>query len=266
MVGTFNENPVLQREFRSRLSSRKQSKGVRIATAVVALSVVLLLYYYGARVMLRNNMTARDLYTVIAYIQMTLIVFMAPSLTANAITQEREQQTWNALLLTRLTGDEIILGKLIARLFPAAVLIALFVPLSILAAFLAGIPVVVVLHSYLVVCVTTVTYGTIGLFCSWAFRRTSMATSAATGIIAFLVAGTFLLCGLWSSARFNMPSRFEDFAPMWLNPYMALWVALDANTTSCLPTIVNLAASASASMVLLATMIRRIARGPKELE
>ena len=270
-MGTFIENPVFQKELRSHLLSRRQSKAVRIAASAVAAILVGMMYYFSVRAIVRGQMEGRDLFQVVAWCQLVLIIFLAPSLTANAITQEREQQTWNALLLTRLSGDEIVIGKLLARLAPAVILLLLFVPLSLLAAVAGNLPASALYLSYLLLIATTVFYGAIGLFSSWVYRRTSVATSAASGVIAFFVVGTYLLLGLWGAASGFMNIRIEGFAPMWLNPFMAMSVALGdlgygSPTPSHVPLAANLIVCLVGTLVLVTAMIRRLARGPKELE
>jgi ABC-type transport system involved in multi-copper enzyme maturation permease subunit len=269
-LGTFTDNPVLAKELRSRLRARRQTKGARTAAFLVAGTIVLLLYYYGGRAVLRSPMQAKDMYMIFTLvIQMTLLVFVVPALTAGAITQEREQQTWNALLLSRLTPSEIVVGKLLACLTPAAIIVGLFVPVNFLAAVVGGVSGAAYVVSNLLLLATAFFYASFSLFCSWAYRRTYVATSAAFGIVALLVVGTVLLYGLWTTAlsgggRFV---RAEEFVPMWLNPYLAMTVALDDNRqVSLIGPIVNILVCAFGSLLLLGVVIRRLAQGPKELE
>lgn len=270
-MGTFIENPVLQKELRSSLMPRRTTQSVRIATMGLAVLMVLLLYGACVRALLRSYMEGRDLFQAVSYIQLTLLVMLAPSLTANAITLEREKQTWNALLMSRLTPDEIVIGKLVARLTPALILLAIFIPLSLLAAFVGGLPAGAFFRSYLLLALTGVFYATIGLFCSWAYRRTSVSSAVSSAIVAFLVVGTPLLFGLWATARVGQRTEVEAFLPMWLNPYSAMVIALDgvdynSSTLSRVPYLANLVFCAVGTLALLHAIIRRLSRGPKELE
>lgn len=272
-MGTFIENPVLQKEVRGQLRARRQTRGARVAAAVFAAIVVLLLYYYGARAILTGSSNARDAFVAMVTLQLTLVLFLAPSLTASAISQEREQQTWNALLLSRLSADEIVVGKIIARLLPAAAIVLLFVPLTILAAFVGEVGTAAFVLSYLLIVFAGVFYAAVGLFFSWAYRRTVAATSATFGVIAFFVVGTVLLYSLWAMARTGQSSEVENFPLMWLNPYLALSEVFsllsnggggdDANR---LPLVGFLVACVLGAAGLIAIIIRRLSHGPKELE
>ena len=270
-MGTFSGNPVFRKEMRSHLLSRRQNRGVRVATVILSALMVLLLYWACVRAVARDFMEGRDLFLMSAFGQLTLLVFLCPSLTANAITQEREQQTWNALLLTRLHADEIVVGKLLARLAPAALLLLVFLPLSLFAALVAHLPGSALLRSYGLLVATSLFYGTIGLACSWAFRRTSVATSAAFSTVAFLIVGTFLFYQLWMASTGGRWVRAEDFPPMYLNPYLAMTSALRDVTygspdLSAAPLRANLFVCVLGTLVLVGGMVRGLARGPKEME
>lgn len=270
-MGTFTENPVLQKELRTQIRSRRQTPGVRNASIVVSGLITLLLYYYGARGILYSDGAAKDIFQAIGYIEMTLILFLAPSLTANAFTQEREQQTWNALLLSRLHADEIVIGKLIARMLPIALIYLLFLPLTVLASFVGGVPFATFLACQVLLIVAAVFFSTIGLFFSWANRRTSAATTVSFGTIAFLTAGTVMLWGLWSSATMGGSNRAEQFLPMWMNPFLAVYVACGAlnygsRDESSAPYVFFLVFCLVMTAVMVRLMIKRLSRGPKEME
>lgn len=274
-MGAFIDNPVLSKEIRSRLRARKQGRANRIAAIIMTCAVVTLLYYFGGRAILRSDSgsnAARDMYMVFTImIQATLVLFLVPALTAGAITQEREQQTWNALLLSRLTPEEIVVGKLVASLLPAFVVLAVFAPLGLLAAAAGDIPAGQYLLSNLLLVTSAVFYAAIALFCSWAYRRTYIATAASFGIVAFFAVGTLILYGLWQTAHPGNYVRVEEFVPMWLNPYMAhLSVVENLNGSgsgrNMSPALFHIFASVVGTLVLTGTVIGRLSRGPKELE
>ena len=58
-----------------------------------------------------------QIFTVISYIQLGMICLLAPVFCAAAITQERDSQTYNILLVTPLTNTQIVLGSLFSRLY-----------------------------------------------------------------------------------------------------------------------------------------------------
>ena len=52
------------------------------------------------------------MFAVLTILQMALVLFITPSLTAGAISSEREKQTLNILLTTTQSSTQIIIGKL----------------------------------------------------------------------------------------------------------------------------------------------------------
>ena len=92
------------------------------------------------------------------------------------------------------------------------------------------------------------------------------------GIVAFLVVGTVLFHQLWTASiaggRWIGPERFP---PMYLNPYLAMGGALrdlagDPAELLAAPLRVNLTVCILGTLALVGGMIRRLARGPKEME
>lgn len=269
-MGAIIDNPVLSKELRSRLRSRKQGKANRNAAIILAGSVVVLMYYFGVRAILRTPSVreAHDMYLIFTVmIQTTLILFLVPALTSGAITQEREQQTWNALLLSRLTPEEIVIGKLIACLMPAVLILGIFAPLNLLSAIVGHVGIATYLVSNLLLLTASVFYATISLFCSWAYRRTYIATAAAFGTAAAFAVGTVLLYGLWTMAHPGTSIRPETFMPLWVNPYMALIAAIEGPAQRDLtPALFHIFVSVIGSLALIGIMIGRLSHGPKELE
>ncbi|MBC8104504.1 MAG: ABC transporter permease [Cytophagales bacterium] len=268
-MGILTENPILAKEMRSRLRSRKQTRANRIAT-VICVGVVVALLYYGALVSLFDTQSpfrGRDLYGIsVVGLQLTLLVLITPSLAAGSITQEREQQTWNALLLSRLTAAEIVGGKYFASLLPLFCLLALFVPIDLIAAFTGEIGLTRFLLSHLLLIATALFYTAISLYFSWVSRRTFVATTASLSTILTLVVGTPVLLGLWQMSMMNRRSDPQDFVPLWLNPYFAMSDLL--STGSLHPAVVgtNLLVSFGGTALLLFRATRRLSKGPKELE
>src|SRR5437764_12539721 len=123
------ENPVLIQEIKTKMRGR-QSREVLIAVASVLVLFILWCYYQAFSYMMRysSGATGKDAWEIGIVLQGLLIWLLAPAVTANAISQEREQQTWEMLLFTLLTPREIVVGKLLARLVPIAALMLAFFP------------------------------------------------------------------------------------------------------------------------------------------
>ncbi len=54
------------------------------------------------------------LYTLLVFVQLFLIMFITPAFTATSINGEKERQTFDLLLCSRLSAFELVAGKLVA--------------------------------------------------------------------------------------------------------------------------------------------------------
>ena len=119
----------------------------------------------------------KQLYYLLSMVQLFLIIFITPAFTATAVNGEKERQTFDLLLCSRLSGFSLISGKLVAGLVNALFLIAASVPLFSFVFFFGGVSPSQVLLALLVFIVTTIMIGTFGLFCSAILARPAVSTA-----------------------------------------------------------------------------------------
>src|SRR5262249_16892005 len=79
------------------------------------------------------------LFQILAFVQLTLLVFFAALVSASAIPLEKDRRTFILLLLTDLRDHEIVLGKLLGSLLQIGTLLAGTVPLLALLLLVGGI-------------------------------------------------------------------------------------------------------------------------------
>jgi ABC-type transport system involved in multi-copper enzyme maturation permease subunit len=120
-----------------------------------------------------------SLYTILSLVQLILLVLITPSFTATAVNGEKERQTYDLLLCSRLSAFSLVTGKLAAGLMNALLLICASIPLFSLVFFFGGISPVQVLNAMVVFVATTFLLGSIGIFCSTVFKRPSISTAIA---------------------------------------------------------------------------------------
>ena len=95
-------------------------------------------------------------------LQLMLVMLAAPAVMAGSICVEKSRGTLLHLFITDLSDDEIVLGKLAARLTPVLMVLASGVPVLALAGLLGGIDPGALLGSFLV------TVGTAAVGCTLA--------------------------------------------------------------------------------------------------
>ena len=246
-MGLFTDNPVLERELRGRLRLRR--KGAHRAIPVVAWPIGLVALYFYARGLtaIGRGLTqdARELLPALVYGVLTLIVLLAPALASAAITQEREQQTWDALATTRLSAWEILFGKWVGRQIIPWLIIVLSLPYLLVCAAFGGMGLMILPATLFFLVVTTGFYSAMGLLCSFQARRTVGATATALTVTALLCVGTVVVNQVIKVFQ-QQSNNFGDSWVMWINPFYVLssllaWLGrnITYQNNSALPTDLN---------------------------
>jgi ABC-type transport system involved in multi-copper enzyme maturation permease subunit len=117
------------------------------------------------------------LYYLLSQLQLFLIIFITPAFTSTAVNGEKERQTFDLLLCSRLSAFSLLSGKLLAGLTNALLLIAASAPLFSLVFFFGGVGPGQIVKALIVYILTTVLTGTFGLFCSTIFKRPAVSTA-----------------------------------------------------------------------------------------
>lgn len=126
-----------------------------------------------------------QLYALLSFIQLFLIIFIAPAFTATAINGEKERQTFDLLLCSKLSAFSLIAGKLIAGLVNVLLLIAASIPLFSLVFFFGGVSPLQVLITLVIFIMTAIVVGTLSLCCSTLIHRSTASTAVAYTFCAF---------------------------------------------------------------------------------
>jgi hypothetical protein len=152
----------------------------------------------------------RTLFVALVGIEMLLILFIAPALTGGAITGERERQTYDLLRTTLLSSPAFVLGKLESALAYLFLLLLAAIPLQSIAFLFGGVSEGEILLAFVILAVTAIFLGSLGIFFSAVMQRSTTANIRAyvlVGIVMFVVpaAGALLLDAL-SGALFSQAS------------------------------------------------------------
>ena len=266
-------NPVLHKEMmRMRM---RQSRPIQIALVTAVALAIGYFYWVSIGFLLNKNnaYACRSIWMMTILVQFLIIGLMTPSATANAISQEREQQTWEMLLQTRLTGKQIIFGKLFARLVPTLAIVLLGLPVTLTcllvgphssSAYYSGsydrpISLATFLLAHGGMVVMGLFFATFGLYMSMKFKRTLYALLATYGLV-FGALGicTTLLTGMLQVFNPHDPYFMEKFPLMWINPvYIMSEITGGSNLDYVAYATVGLICYAGATVFLLSRMVAR---------
>ena len=117
MKMNFN-NPVLFKELKLRFRSPKSFTGILFY--LIAMCIFVFGFIFTTMSMTGTSYFRPSeslvLFSLLSYIQLGLVLFITPGLTAGAISSEREKQTLPILLTTSQSSFQIISGKLLSSI------------------------------------------------------------------------------------------------------------------------------------------------------
>jgi len=225
-------NPIVAKEYRSRMRTWRSPLAMMIYVVLIAGLGYLM---FSSMVGSSNGLGAQapnygqQLFKYLVVFQMILITFIAPALTAGAISSERERQTIDLLFVTRIAPFSIIWGKLLASMSFVVLLLVLSVPIFSLVFLFGGVELDQVLYCFLITLVAALTLGLIGVAFSTLFRRT-LAATVASYVSAFAIVFGTLGYGLILPTIIDpkSPTNVAPPAVTYLSPIMPL-VAVATN-------------------------------------
>lgn len=189
MAGTkkaLKLNPILKKELRLGSRSIKIPMFVMGYDIVLALIAVISMFVIS----LANRNGGVDfsgylyIYQIIGWTQLGITLIIVPILTAGTISGERERQTLDIMLTTPKKPLSIIWGKLTAALSNYMIFIISSIPIMSIAFILGGLNWFALLGYIAMMVVVAIYVGSVGVFCSSAFKRT-IASVVMTFLISF---------------------------------------------------------------------------------
>lgn len=181
-------NPVFVKELKLRFRSFKSFSGLMFYLAVLVI-------FIAGFLLITTGFTGTGFFTpetsfimfgVLTVIQMALVLFITPSLTAGAISSEREKQTLNILLTTTQSSTQIIVGKLLSSVAFLVLLLIAGLPLYSLVFLFGGVAPMQLISIFLFYILTVIAVGSIGVMFSTITKKTVVAMIATYGSIIFL--------------------------------------------------------------------------------
>jgi ABC-type transport system involved in multi-copper enzyme maturation permease subunit len=196
-------NPIVDKELRSRMRTGRASLMISfylLTLAGVGWFTYVVVGRQAAGGVANGQLSVHvgtTIFRALAVWQLVLILFIAPVLTAAAIAGEKERQTLDLLLCTRVRPSSIVIGKLVASLLFALLLLVASVPVFSVVFLFGGVELSQVIGVAAVLGVTAVVFGAIGLLCSTVMRRPTGAT-----VVAYITAFLYLIVPLGTSIIF----------------------------------------------------------------
>ena len=145
----------------------------------------------------------RTVFSALIMLLTLIVLVLAPASTAGAISLEREKQTLDLLTTTPISSLAIILGKLLSALSWVFLLLLASIPVTALVFTFGGVGPEDLVRAYVILFVTAIAFGSMGLFVSAFVKRTQAATVINLVLTIVLTAGATFLFAFWSAMTAN---------------------------------------------------------------
>jgi ABC-2 type transport system permease protein len=297
--GALRRNPVAGKELRERMRGGRAFAVITVYLLLMSAFAVLLFlanapFTRGLATSVTGDL-GRTVFVGLVGLELALIMFIAPAFTAGAVTGERERQTYDLLKITLLPRPTFLIGKLESALGFIVLLLLAAIPLQSIAFLFGGVSEAELIVSFVLLTVTAVTFGAVGIFFSTLTDKTVTASVRSYSAALIVLIGVPVLVGLLggfffgaytgSGTGFNGSPAYEALAIYFgallvsLNPFTAgsvsqtllidrgeagLWSATLSSSGGAIPlvspwisfTVIYLIAA----VVLVALAVRRIKR------
>ena len=190
--------------------------------------------FSGGGAAFASALVGQEIFGALLIVETLLVVFLAPAFTAGAISMEREKQTLDMLAATPISSLAIVIGKLLSALTYVFILIVASIPLTAMVFVFGGVGPDEVLRGYIVLIVSAVGLGSLGLFISALMQRTQAATIVTFFGVMALTMGTLFMVLFWTTMAGISPNspafRSQGIGPikgrppealLWFNPFAA---------------------------------------------
>ena len=188
-------NPVLRNE--SKIAVRSIKFTLMIFAYIAVLSIAVMIYYSSVNEAIFSNglylESSKLFYVVMALGQAILLLFIVPALSSTAICSEREKQTLDILLSSKLTPFQIIIGKVSASSLRVIILIISTMPLYAIGAIIGVVKISNILSLIVFFIVNTIFVSSIGVFISTCAKTSKVSTTLSYALVLAIYMGIIVI-------------------------------------------------------------------------
>ena len=210
-------NPVLRNETKIAVRSIKFTLMILAYVAVLAIAVMIYYNVINSEAFYNglNLKSSTNFYVVMAVVQAALLFSIVPSLSSTAICSEREKQTLDILLSTKLTPLQIIIGKISSSSLRVIILIISMMPLYAVGSLMGGIKIGDILQLIFFFIINTIFMASIGVFISTCVKTSKVSTTLTYLLIVFIYLGVIAIAfGILAFSTYQYYNANNLTAPM----------------------------------------------------
>lgn len=221
-----NSNPVLVKELRGRMRGARAFIILTVFLLILAIPMTLI-YLAVADVSSSNTFNAgqqigKSLFIGVTTIALIQILIVVPGQAASALTSEKESETYDLLISTLLPPWKIIIGKLLAALAYALLLIVAVIPFMAMSFFFGGVTLLEMVLALVGLFITVLLFGSMGILWSVLMRRSLAATIVTQATSVGLLLGVPFLIFIFALVFFRDAPPDWAGSPWFIYPWSIL--------------------------------------------
>ncbi|MBG9565304.1 MULTISPECIES: ABC transporter permease [Brevibacillus] len=241
-------NPVLFNEWKMRMRTNRSPWIILFYLLVLGSMTLLAIFFMTNGGSYYNPGETRELFMMLSVMQLGMIGFVVPGLTAGVISGERERQTLSILLTTNVSATRLILGKWLASLSFMTFLVFATIPLYAIVFLYGGVSPLQLVKVFGFYAITMFAAGSIGVLMSTLIKRTGIATVVTYAMAFGIAIGSSVLAEIIREF-IRYQNRMNQVAsapmPIWpdllhsINPVLAMLNIFDEGPVRDLRGIAN---------------------------
>jgi len=207
---TLQPNPVAVKELRERMRGGRAFAVITVYLMLMSAFAVILFFANAPFTRGLSSSVTGDLgratFGGLVALELVLMMFIAPAFTAGSVTGERERQTYDLLKITLLPRATFLVGKLESALGFIFLLLLSAIPLQSIAFLFGGVTETELILSLVILWVTAITFGAVGVFFSTFTEKTVTASVRSYSSALIVMLGVPLISGLVGNAFYAVVS------------------------------------------------------------
>lgn len=218
------KNAICKKEVQLLVRNKKNAIGLllfNLVLSAVTLFVFRILFEQKQIVTYADCSQMLKLYVLIMAVEMCMIAFIVPAITAGTISGEKEKQTLDILFTTSMSSREVVLGKIMSVICVVMLYVVSAFPVLFVVFAIGGVKIWYVIKTMCYIFVFSVYFGSFGIFFSSVFKKSVVATIWTYGAILFVTVGVHFitvwaaaLCGKGVNVPVNGITALELFSPL----------------------------------------------------
>ncbi|MNI19721.1 ABC-2 family transporter protein [compost metagenome] len=211
-------NPVMEKEIRLRMRTIRSP--LSIFAYIIAIGLLALGFAYVSTDGSSGRLNAENsslLFYFLSCVQLILISFMTPGLTAGVISGEREKQTLNILLTTQQSSATIILSKLFSSISFMLLTVLASMPVYSIVFLYGGVSPWQLLIVFVFYVFVMLILGSVGVLFSTLFKKTVVSVIATYGFVLFIYGFTGMAALFFQALRMGGSNDASGYV-LSLNP------------------------------------------------